>query len=371
MSATTAKQRAMTEIAAPDQATRRPRSASTSVSVRVDGERALDRSFEEYRRELTAYSYRMLGSPHEAEDAVQETFLRAWRSFDSFEGRAALRSWLYQIATNVCLTMLDGRKRRALPMDIEPSASAKSARLGAPLGENVWVRPIPDRLTIDPQADPAELAASRETIRLAFIAALQHLPPRQRAVLILRDVLQWKAAEVADLLDATVVSVNGLLRRARRTIGSADLSVGPAPKAGRDADLLARYVAAFERFDIDALVALLREDAIFSMPPFSLWLQGPDSIAAWLVTSPCANTLLVPIAANASPAFALYRPAASGNYDAYAIQVLECADSHIVAIHTYLDPSLVEQFDLPATRERPAQFVEKRWEAAGGTLRFA
>jgi RNA polymerase sigma-70 factor (ECF subfamily) len=344
----------MTDIAAPGQAARRPRPISTPGGIRVDGDRALDRSFEEYRRELTAYSYRMLGSPHEAEDAVQETFLRAWRSFDGFEGRAALRSWLYKITTNVCLTMLDGRRRRALPMDIGPFASPTSARLGAPLGENIWVRPIPDRLAVDPHADPAELAASRETIRLAFIAALQHLPPRQRAVLILRDVLQWKAIEVADLLGATVVSVNGLLRRARRTVASADLSVGAATEAGPDADLLARYVEAFERFDIDALVTLLREDAIFSMPPFSLWLRGPDSIAAWLVTSPCANALLVPIAANASPAFAVYKPAASGNYDAYAIQVLECADSHIAAIHTYLDPSLFEEFDLPATRERPA-----------------
>ena len=345
---------AMTDIAAPGQAGRRPRSTSAPERNMEDGERALEHSFEEYRRELTAYSYRMLGSPDEAEDAVQETFLRAWRNFDNFEGRAALRSWLYKIATNVCLTMLVGRRRRALPMDIGPSASPTSARLGAPLDENVWVRPIPDRLTVDPAADPAELAASRETIRLAFIAALQHLAPRQRAVLILRDVLQWKAVEVADLLGATVVSVNGLLRRARRTVASADLSVGTAPEAAANADLLARYVTAFERFDIDALVTLLRDDAIFSMPPFSLWLRGPDSIAAWLVTSPCANTVLVPIAANASPAFAVYRLAASGNYDAYAIQVLECVDSHIAAIHTYLDPSLFEQFDLPATRERPA-----------------
>jgi RNA polymerase sigma-70 factor (ECF subfamily) len=313
----------------------------------------LDRSFEEYRRELIGYSYRMLGSPHEAEDAVQETFLRAWRSFDSFEGRAALRSWLYKIATNVCLTMLDGRKRRALPMDLGPSAAPPSAMLGAPLVESVWIQPIPDRLAVHPDSDPADVATSRETIRLAFVAALQHLPPRQRAVLILRDVLQWKAAEVADLLGATVVSVNGLLRRARVTLASADMTTAGAPEpSSQNAALLARYVAAFERFDIDALVTLLHDDAIFSMPPFALWLRGPGTIADWLLTNPCANTHLVPIEANGSPAVAVYKPARSGGYEAYAIQVLEWSDSHIDAIHTFLDPTLFGQFDLPATLEQ-------------------
>jgi len=343
----------MTDIVAPDRPGPRARPTPPGVAIKADSDLSLDRSFEEYRRELIGYSYRMLGSPHEAEDAVQETFLRAWRSFDSFEGRAALRSWLYKIATNVCLTMLDGRKRRALPMDLGPSAAPPSAMLGAPLVESVWIQPIPDRLAVHPDSDPADVATSRESIRLAFVAALQHLPPRQRAVLILRDVLQWKAAEVADLLGATVVSVNGLLRRARVTLASADMTTRGAPApSSQNAALLAQYVAAFERFDIDALVTLLHDDAIFSMPPFALWLRGPRAIADWLLTSPCANTHLVPIEANGSPAVAVYKPASSGGYEAYAIQVLEWSDSHIDAIHTFLDPTLFRQFDLPATHRQ-------------------
>ena len=343
----------MTDLFAPDQRARRARPTSAAGGVHGEGEPGFERRFEEYRQELTGYSYRMLGSPYEAEDAVQETFLRAWRSFDSFEGRAPLRSWLYKIATNVCLTMLDGRKRRALPMDLGPSAASPSGALGAPLVESVWIQPIPDRLAVHPDNDPADVATSRETIRLAFVAALQHLPARQRAVLILRDVLQWQATEVADLLGATVVSVNGLLRRARITLASADLTTHAAREpTGEDAALLARYVAAFERFDIDALVTLLHDDAIFSMPPFALWLRGPGAIAEFLLTHPCANTHLVPIGANGSAAVAVYKPSSSGGYEAYAIQVLEWSDSHIGAIHTFLDPTLFGQFDLPATLEQ-------------------
>ena len=345
----------MTDLVALDQPGRRARPSSPTGAVQGHDEPGFDDRFEEHRRELTGYSYRMLGSPYEAEDAVQETFLRAWRGFDSFEGRAPLRSWLYKIATNVCLSMLDGRKRRALPMDLGPSAAAPSATLGAPLVESVWIQPIPDRLAVHPGNDPADVATSRETIRLAFVAALQYLPPRQRAVLILRDVLQWKAAEVADLLGATVVSVNGLLRRARITLASADLTTARAGRepTGEDAVLLGRYVEAFERFDIDELVTLLHDDAIFSMPPFALWLRGPAAIADFLRTSPCANTHLVPIGANGSQAVAIYKPAGSGRDEAYAIQVLEWSDSRIDAIHTFLDPTLFGQFDLPATLEQP------------------
>jgi RNA polymerase sigma-70 factor, ECF subfamily len=335
----------VTDIAAPDRLGQRAQ--PLSPRRRIDGKPGLDRLLEEHRRELTGYSYRMLGAAHEAEDAVQETFLRAWRSFDNFEGRAAFRSWLYKIATNVCLTMLDGRKRRALPMDLA-SPSPPSAALGAPLTESLWLQPIPDRLAVRPDGDPAEVTVSRETIRLAFVAALQHLPPRQRAVLILRDVLRWKAAEVADLLGARVVAVNGLLRRARMTLASADLTTtGAAERSAQDQTQLARYVDAFERFDIDALVTLLHDDAIFSMPPFALWLRGPSTIRVWLLTNPCANTHLAPIEANGSPAFGVYKPGSSGRYEAFAIQVLEWHASRIAAIHTFIDPSLFADFDLP------------------------
>jgi RNA polymerase sigma-70 factor (ECF subfamily) len=295
----------------------------------------------------------MLGSAAEAEDAVQETFLRAWRAFDTFEGRAAFRSWLYKIATNVCLTMLDGRKRRALPMDLE-LPSPPRADMGAPLIESVWVQPIPDRLAVRPDGDPADVTVSRETIRLAFVAALQHLPPRQRAVLLLRDVLRWRSAEVADLLGASVVAVNGLLRRARQTMASADLTTPDLTERSQpDEALLARYVDAFERFDMDALVKLLHEDAIFAMPPYAFWLRGVSAIGEWMRTIPHNNPLFVPIEANGSPAYGLYKADSSGRFEAFAIQVLECSDSRIAAVHTYLDPSLFAAFDLPVTWPKP------------------
>ena len=233
---------------------------------------------ERHRRELTAHCYRMLGSPFEAEDAVQDTLLRAWRSLDRFEGRAALRSWLYRIATNVCLDMLQGRERRARPMDLGP-ARPHDGPIGEILPEVTWIEPVPDRLVVD-DGDPADVAEGRETIRLAFVAALQHLPPRQRAVLILCEVLRWKASEVAELLETSVASVNSALQRARATLEESDLDAAetkPSVEAA-DADLLARYVAAFEAYDMDALTALIREDATQSMPPFDLWLRGRDDI---------------------------------------------------------------------------------------------
>jgi RNA polymerase sigma-70 factor (ECF subfamily) len=320
----------------------------------VAAEVPLDRQLETYRRELTAYCYRMLGSSDDAQDAVQDTLLRAWRAFETLEGRAALRSWLYKIATNVCLTMLDSRRRRALPMDLE-SPSPASARLGAQLAEEVWIRPIADSTVIDPAGDPADVAMSRETMRLAFIAALQHLPPRQRAVLILRDVLRWQAAEVADLLDATVVSVNGLLRRARMTLASRDVTATqPAPRSPRDQDLLARYVEAFERLDIDTLVALLRHDAVFSMPPYALWLEGIDSIRQWMLVNACLSKRLVPLEVNGSAGFALYEEAEPGGvFTAFGIQVLERSEDRIAAIHTFLEPQLFPSFGLPKELPQP------------------
>src|SRR5213080_1459176 len=201
----------------------------------------LEHRFEDYRSELTAYSYRMLGSPFEAEDAVQETFIRAWRGYDQFEGRAALRSWLYRIATNVCLDMLSGRERRARPMDLGPSREPVESNLNA-LPEVTWIEPIPDS-SLAPEGDPADVAVAHETIRLAFVAALQHLPPRQRAVLILCEVLRWKAAEVAELLETSVASVNSALQRARATLDATDVGTEPGPELrDEDRELLARYV---------------------------------------------------------------------------------------------------------------------------------
>ncbi len=191
----------------------------------------LESQLEQHRAELTAYCYRMLASPFEAEDAVQETFLRAWRGFDRFEGRAALRSWLYRIATNVCLDLLDGRKRRALPMDLGPAREPEAANLNT-LPEVTWIEPMPDG-RVAPEGDPAEVAVARETIRLAFIAALQHLPPRQRAVLILCEVLRWKASEVAELLDTSVASVNSALQRARATLEASDVNAASTAPVGR------------------------------------------------------------------------------------------------------------------------------------------
>ncbi len=237
----------------------------------------VEERLEQHRTELTAYCYRMLGSAFEAEDAVQETFIRAWRGYDRFEGRAALRSWLYRIATNVCFDMLKGRERRARPMDLGPAREPVAANLNVP-AEVTWLEPVPDGLVVSAAADPAEVAEARETLRLAFVAALQHLPPRQRAVLILCEVLRWRAAEVAELLETSVASVNSSLQRARATIEARDLSAADATPSvdAADAALLARYVEAFERYDIEALTSLIHEDATQSMPPFDMWLSGRD-----------------------------------------------------------------------------------------------
>src|SRR6266542_681045 len=237
----------------------------------------VESQLERYRRELTAYCYRMLGSAFEAEDAVQETLLRAWRSFDRFEGRAALRSWLYRIATNVCLNMLSASQRRARPMDLGPASTAE-ATLGSELPEATWIGPVPDGRILPTDGDPAEVAESRETIRLAFVAALQRLPPPQRAVLILREVLRWKAVEVAELLGTSVASVNSALQRARSKLAAADLEATEAyqPLDDEQRVLLARYVDAFERYDLESLTSLLHEDATWSMPPYELWLRSHD-----------------------------------------------------------------------------------------------
>jgi len=307
---------------------------------------------ERHRRELTAYCYRMLGSPFEAEDAVQDTLLRAWRGLERFEGRAGLRSWLYRIATNVCLDMLNGRERRARPMDLG-EARSPDGPIGGTLPEVTWLEPVPDRLVI-PDGDPAEVAASRETIRLAFMAALQHLPPRQRAVLILCEVLRWKASEVAELLDTSVASVNSALQRARATLDRSELSdADPTPTLDpADRELLERYVGAFERYDMSELTSLIREDAIQSMPPYELWLRGRDDILGWWVGpgAGCRGSKVLPTSsANGSPAFGQYKPSATGEgYDPWALQVLEVSGGRVVEFTFFLDTeTLFPLFGLP------------------------
>jgi RNA polymerase sigma-70 factor, ECF subfamily len=315
----------------------------------------LERRLERHRAELTAYAYRMLGSAFEAEDAVQETLLRAWRSFDSFEGRAELRSWLYRIATNVCLDMLNGRQRRARPMDLAPAQSADTPLPDA-LPEDRWLQPIPDGRVLPEEADPAELAVARDTIRLAFVAALQHLPPRQRAVLILREVLRWKATEVAELLETTVASVNSALQRARSALAAADVTAtSPQAMDEEQRTLLARYVDAFERYDLESLTSLLHEDATWSMPPYDLWLQTHEDIRKWCLGPGigCRGSRLIPTVANGSPAFGQYKPSPSGGYEPWSLQVLEISAGRIVGITFFLDTStLFPLFDLPPRLDR-------------------
>src|SRR5207248_2967279 len=283
---------------------------------------------EQHRRELTAYAYRMLGSPFEAEDAVQEAFIRAWRGLDRFEGRAALRSWLYRITTNVCLDMLSGRERRPRPMDLGPSSEPVVENLHTP--EIAWLQPVPDALV----ADPAELTVEAETIKLAFVAALQHLPPRQRAVLILCEVLRWQASEVAELLETSVASVNSALQRARATVEASEITPSTVVTKLDDAerDLLQRYVDAFQRYDIDALTSLIQEDATQSMPPFDMWLAGRDDIFTWWFGPGigCRGSRVIPtVGANGSPAFGQYKPSPDGGYEPWALQVVELSGGRI------------------------------------------
>jgi RNA polymerase sigma-70 factor (ECF subfamily) len=313
----------------------------------------IELELETHRRDLTGYCYRMLGSGFEAEDAVQETMVRAWRGIDSFEGRSALRSWLYRIATNVCLDMSQGPQRRARPMDLGPSSTADSV-LAPGLPENTWISPIQDSRALPPDGDPAQLVAQRDTIRLAFVAALQHLPPRQRAVLILREVLRWQATEVAELLDTSVASVNSALQRARATLAAADLDApGASIIDAEQQEILARYVEAFERYDISALVALIHEDATFSMPPFALWLRGTDDIAKWYVGQGigCRNSRLLSTSANGCAAFGAYKSSGPGTWDPFALQVIEVSAERITGLHHFLDPKLFTAFGLPARIE--------------------
>ncbi|WP_432134658.1 MULTISPECIES: sigma-70 family RNA polymerase sigma factor [unclassified Streptomyces] len=303
----------------------------------------LDARLERHRVELTGYCYRMLGSSFEAEDAVQDTLVRAWRSYDRFEGRSSLRSWLYRIATNVCLDMLSAGNKRARPVDLSESTPLAQAAL-SPRPDHTWLEPMPDARVLPTVEDPAEAAVAKESVRLAFMAALQQLPAKQRAVLILREVLAWKAAEVAELLDTSVASVNSALQRARATLAErSDRAAQAAVSDPLDAEqqkLLERYVAAFEGYDMAALTKLLHEDAVMTMPPFDLWLTGQDDITGFMTTlgSACAGSRLLPVRVNGLPGFAQYKPdPEKGGYTPWSIQVLEISDGRLTGFHFFLD----------------------------------
>jgi RNA polymerase sigma-70 factor (ECF subfamily) len=328
----------------PELIAERPRAGSaTELEPRLD----------EHRRELTGYCYRMLGSSFDADDAVQETMVRAWRSLDRLQGSGALRSWLYRIATNVCLDALDGRKRRALPVDLsaEPHAPVE-ASLDGVLPDGAWVEPALDRQVLPVGGDPADLAVQRESVRLAFVAALQFLPPRQRAVLLLRDVLRWKADEVAGLLDTSVAAVNSALQRARATLAVQQAAAEPpTPAVAEDqVGLLDRYLDAFARYDIDALVALLHEDAVMDMPPYAMWLRSSADIAAWFVGpgAGCRGSHVVPLQVNGNPAFAQWRASGpGGQFEPWAIHALQVSDGRITRMTAFLDTRLFDLFGLP------------------------
>ncbi|GGS25057.1 sigma-70 family RNA polymerase sigma factor [Streptomyces griseoviridis] len=325
----------------------------------------LDAALEKHRVELTGYCYRMLGSSFEAEDAVQDTLVRAWRSYDKFEGRSSLRSWLYRIATNVCLDMLSAGSKRARPMDLTEATPLARAVL-SPRPDHTWLEPMPDARMLPAADDPAEAAVAKESVRLAFMAALQRLPPKQRAVLILREVLAWRASEVAELLGTTVASVNSALQRARATLAERD-GEGPAGEVSDPLDeeqrkLLDRYVAAFEGYDMTALTALLHEDAVMTMPPFDLWLAGPADITGFMTTigASCAGSRLVPVRANGLPAFAHYKPdPEAGGFSPWAVQVLEISAGRITGFHCFLDTARwFPLFGLPLHLEAEADQSE-------------
>jgi RNA polymerase sigma-70 factor, ECF subfamily len=302
---------------------------------------------EAHRAPLTGHCYRMLGSVVDADDAVQETIIRAWRGLDGFDGRASVRTWLYRIATNVCLDALADRTRRFRPMEEGPVGSVDAPLTPRPRGH--WLEPVPDARALPSDADPSELAVLRQSIRLAFVAALQHLPPKQRAALLLVEVLGWSAAEVADSLNLSLAAVNSALQRARATLASRNVSE-PAPLSETQAQLLERYVDAFERYDVDELASLLQEDATFSMPPYDLWLRGPDAVRGWLLGrgSVCRGSRLIPTAACGSPAFGHYHPAPDGQYRPWAVIVLEVAGDRITGWNSFLDTeTLFPRFDLP------------------------
>lgn len=308
-----------------------------------------------HRVALTGHCYRMLGSVVDADDAVQEAMVRAWRSMDRFDGRSSLRTWLYRIATNVCLDALADGARRARPMEEGPVGTADDTLETRPRSH--WLEPIPDARAIPSDEDPAQRVVLRESIRLAFVAALQHLPPKQRAVLLLTEVLGWSAAEVSESFDMSVAAVNSALQRARATLSSRELGEARTTLSESQTVLVDRYVAAFEQYDVEALTSLLREDAVLSMPPFTLWLRGPENIRPWLLGrgSGCRGSRLVRTSACGAPAFGQYKPAPEGGHRAWALIVLELSGDSVAAITSFLDtetifPAFGLPLDFPAER---------------------
>lgn len=310
----------------------------------------LERAFKQHRPELTACCYRMLGALVEAEDAVQETLLRAWRGHERFEGRASLRSWLFRVATRVCLDMLEGRARRIRPVEIGAAGDANGPP-GHQRAPETWVEPIPDAMVLPEHADPASQAILKESIRLAFVAALQHLPPRQRAVLLLRDVAGFEATEVGALLGDSVASVNSALQRARATLSAKAPQPTDAVSLATDHErLLNRYIAAFEAYDMDALASMLHEEVVQSMPPYALWLKGPEAVRTWMLGTGagCRGSRFLPTAANGGLAFGQYRLDPAGGHVPWALHVLELQDGKIITITAFLDTaSLFPRFGLP------------------------
>ncbi|MBL0887805.1 sigma-70 family RNA polymerase sigma factor [Myceligenerans indicum] len=315
------------------------------AAEKIDPELVAD--LEKYRRELTGYCYRMLGGAFDAEDAVQETLLRAWRSYGRFEGRSSLRTWLYRIAGNVCLDMIgSSRAKRERPMGLGGPSAPVVDSLAAELPEERWIEPVPDDRVLPGPGDPADTAVARESVRLAFVAALQTLPEKQRAVLVLREVLRWPAREVADLLETSVASVNSALQRARATLSDRALDLDTASAtpstepSAKERELLERYIDAFERYDMDELSALLREDAVMNMPPYAMWLQGVADIRSWMlgVGSGCRGSRCVPVRANGSLAYGQYRPDPNGGWSPWGLAVLETDGDAITGITTFRSP---------------------------------
>jgi RNA polymerase sigma-70 factor (ECF subfamily) len=279
----------------------------------------------------------MLGSVHDAEDLVQETYLRAWKAYSQFEGRSSLRTWLYRIATTACLTAIEKRTRRPLPTGLGSDSDPEDDLVDG--NEVLWIEPVPDELV---GADPATIVTERETIRLALVASLQYLPPRQRAVLILRDVLKWRAAEVAELLETSTPAVNSILQRARAKLAEVTEEAVVEPSTTAQRELLDRYVTAFEAKDIPAIVNLFTNDVVWEMPPFKSWYRGPDAVAKHLAIRCPGEIRVLPVHANGQPAFGMYL---SG--EPFNVQVLTIGEKGITHVVNFLDPSLFELFGLP------------------------